>query len=200
MPKKIQRLNIVDIEATAWQDGITPEGKSQKEASEIIEIGIVKLDMKSLEILNKESYLVIPIEYGLLGITGYCTKLTGITPQMIIKDGLTIDYALSRMMSEFRTTKYEWASWGDYDRLQFERECKRKGLRYPFHHTHINLKYALSLLTNQTVQRNVEGMLSFLNMEFEGNPYRALDDAYNITRMYIKVMTQIKRCIGDIIW
>jgi inhibitor of KinA sporulation pathway (predicted exonuclease) len=192
MAKKIQKINFIDLECTAWENGKLPDGRDQREHMETIEIGIVQLDANTLEIEKKESYLIIPVEIGLSGITEYCTNLTGITQQLIIKDGLALDYALARMMSEFKTMKYEWMSWGDFDRTQMEKECKRKELQYPFKHTHTNFKYWFSLLTNQNVQRNVAGALEFLGLQFEGSPHRGVDDAYNIARMYRYIMREIK--------
>ena len=188
MAKKIQKIKFVDLECTCWPDGKLPDGRNQRDVMEMIEIGIVQLDARTLEIEKKESYLIIPVEYGLSGITDYCTNLTGITKQMIIKDGLPLEYALARMMSEFKTAKYEWMSWGDFDRTQIENECKRNGLQYPFSKTHTNFKYWFSLLTNQNVQRNVENALKFLGLEFEGLPHRGVDDAYNVARMYKNIM------------
>jgi len=145
-----------------------------------------------LDIEKKESYLIIPVESGLSGITNYCTELTSITQQMIISKGLALEYALSRMMSEFKTMKYEFMSWGDFDRMQFEKECLRKKLQYPFSITHTNFKYWFSLLTNQNVQRNVKGALDFLGLQFEGSPHRGVDDAYNIARLYRHVIREVK--------
>jgi inhibitor of KinA sporulation pathway (predicted exonuclease) len=192
MTKKIKKINFVDLECTCWEDQKTPDGRDQKDVSEIIEIGIVQMDARTLEIEKKESYLIIPIESGLSGITEFCTQLTGITQKQIISDGLAINYALSRMMTEFKTRKYEWMSWGNYDRYQLEIECERKKLHYPFHSTHTNFKYWFSLLTNQKVQRDVENALDFLGLQFEGSPHRGVDDAYNIARIYRNVMREVK--------
>lgn len=192
MAKKIQKINVVDLECTCWENGILPDGRNQRDVMEMIEIGIVQLDARTLEIENKESYLIIPVEYGLSGITDYCTNLTGITQQKIVSEGLSLDYAIARMMSDFKTAKYEWMSWGDFDRTQIENECKRKRLPYPFSKTHTNFKYWFSLLTNQNVQRNVDNALKTLGLEFEGSPHRGVDDAYNVARMYKYIMKEVK--------
>ena len=99
-------------------------------------------------------------------------------------------YAIEKMQMEFKTKRTDWGSWGDYDRLQFERECPRKRLNYPFGRTHLNLKYILSMITGQKRQRNVQGMLDFLHMHFEGSPHRGIDDARNIARIYIHIMKE----------
>ena len=192
MPKKIQKINVVDLECTCWDNGVMPDGRNQRDHMEIIEIGIVQFDPRTLEIDKKESYLVKPKDNPEL--SKYCVDLTGITQEMLNVRGTTLEYAIARMMSEFKTAKYEWMSWGDFDRQQVEKECSRKGLQYPFKNTHTNFKYWFSLLTNQNVQRNVNGALDFMNMKFEGSPHRGVDDAYNISRLYIEVMKKVKEC------
>ena len=184
MPKKIQRLNVIDLECTAWEDQHAPNGEQQSQYMEIIEIGIAQVDLKTLEIVDKKSFLVMPIEYGL---SDYCQALTSITPEMLAKDGVSLKLAIAQMMSEFKTKKYEWASWGDFDRMQFERECQRKNLEYPLSKTHLNIKYWLSQLTGQRVQRNVSGMMDFLQMKFDGTAHRGIDDAVNTARMFIEI-------------
>jgi len=195
MPKKIQRLNIIDLESTCWPDQIAPNGAPQRFASEIIEIGIAQVDVKSLEILEKKSYLVKPVTYPKL--SKYCTDLTSITNEMLDEEGTTLAYAIARMLSEFKTMKYEWASWGDYDRSQFQRECEHKNIQYPFHKTHLNLKYILSTLIGSKVQRNMDGIMEFLDMKFEGSAHRGVDDAYNTAKIYIKIMAAIGETVNS---
>ena len=195
--KKIQRINVIDIESTCWPDQISPGGEEQRKVAEIIEIGIVQVNVKTLKIENKQSYLVKPVDYPIL--SQYCIDLTGITNKLLEEEGTTLEYAIARMMSEFKTMKYEFSSWGDYDRSQFERECERKNIQYPFHKTHLNLKYLLSSLVGSKVQRNVDGFLDFLHMPFEGDPHRGVDDAYNVAKMYIKIMKYINSCILSIV-
>jgi len=50
----------------------------------------------------------------------------------------------------------------------------------------------LSMLIGGKIQRNVDGMLDFFHMTFDGNPHRGVDDAYNLAMMYIKVMKNIR--------
>ncbi len=185
--KKNQRLNIIDLECTCWENQQTPNGQHQSNHMEIIEIGIVQIDVRSLDILNKKSYLVVPVDYG---ISDFCTNLTGITSEMIMKDGNTLKFAINEMVQEFDTQRYQFTSWGDFDRIQFQKECSRKGINYPFNETHTNLKYSLAVLTRQH-QKGVSKMLKFLHMNFEGNPHRGIDDAINIAKMYIEIHKQL---------
>lgn len=189
MAKKIQRVNIIDLECTCWENQETPDGKPQRDNMEIIEIGIVQVNVRELKIIKEKSYMVIPIEYP---VSDYCTNLTGITSDMLMKDGVTLKLAIAQMMTDFSTKKYEWFSWGEFDKLQFKNECEKKGLEYPVSYMHSNIKYWLSKITGHTVQRNVAGMMSFLNLKFDGRAHRGVDDARNIARMYIEVMKQIR--------
>lgn len=197
--KKLRMLNIIDLEGTAWKDQTTPDGKQQHLVSEIIEIGIVQVDIRKLEVVKKKSYLIKPVNYPKL--TKYCTDLTGITDEMLDEKGTSLEYAITRMTNEFSTLKYEWASWGDWDRSQLIRQCSELNIRYPFHKTHSNLKYWLAKMVGSKQQRNVEGMLSFFHMNFEGNEHRGMDDAYNVALMYIKLMDYIRNNINsNIVW
>ena len=116
---------------------------------------------------------------------------------MILTKGYSLKYVVEKLQREFGTKKNDWGSWGDYDRLQFERECPRKRLNYPFSRTHINLKYILSMFTGQRRQRNVQGMLDFLHKHFEGNPHRGIDDARNIANIYIHIMKEFRQHLNS---
>lgn len=35
---------------------------------------------------------------------------------------------------------------------------------------------------------NLNGMLTYLNMQFEGNPHSGLDDSYNISRICLQLL------------
>lgn len=194
MPIKIQKINIIDLECTAWEDQKTPDGKYQRDHMEIIEIGIVQVDVRELKIVKEKSYMVIPVDYP---VSKYCTNLTSITSDMLMKNGVTLQLAINQMITEFSTKKYEWFSWGEFDKLQFKSECGRKNLEYPVSGKHSNIKYWLSKITGHTVQRNVQGMMDFLNLKFDGRAHRGVDDARNIAYMYIEVMKEIRKIVKE---
>ena len=66
MGKQIDLINIIDVESTCWETK-APIG----EVSEIIEIGICSLDIKTLKVQNQKSLLVHPKEST---ISEFCTK------------------------------------------------------------------------------------------------------------------------------
>jgi hypothetical protein len=71
--KLLDKIIVIDLESTCWE-GPPPEGQ----VSEIIEIGVVTLDVASLERVEKQSILIKPVKSQ---ISEFCTKLTTLTPE-----------------------------------------------------------------------------------------------------------------------
>jgi inhibitor of KinA sporulation pathway (predicted exonuclease) len=72
-----------------------------------------------------------------------------------------------------------FCSWGDYDRKQFEQDCRFHCLGWPFPTGHLNLKKAFS----RAMGRKLMGMaraLALLGLPLEGAHHRGIDDACNI--------------------
>jgi DNA polymerase III epsilon subunit-like protein len=68
---------VIDLEATCPAED---EGDNAVERSNIIEVGAVRLDRRSLEVVGAFSELVRPRDYP---IPPFITRLTGITPEMV---------------------------------------------------------------------------------------------------------------------
>jgi inhibitor of KinA sporulation pathway (predicted exonuclease) len=82
-----------------------------------------------------------------------------------------------------------FASWGDYDRRQIERDCQRAGIPVPFQSDTLNLKH----LCCPKLQMKPGGLAQALEragLQLEGTHHRALDDARNILRL-------AQRTLGD---
>jgi inhibitor of KinA sporulation pathway (predicted exonuclease) len=76
-----------------------------------------------------------------------------------------------------------FASWGNYDRNQFEHDCERHGIPYPFG-PHINLKEEFA--RKRHIKRvGVPAALKILKLAFEGTHHRGADDAHNIARIFV---------------
>ena len=56
-------------------------------------------------------------------VSDFCTRLTGITPDMVA-DAAPLADALQSLRDQFRCDERLFASWGDYDRNQFMRNCR----------------------------------------------------------------------------
>ena len=175
MAKKLDVLLIIDLEATCWE-GKSPDGQQ----SEIIEIGITTLDVSSGQPLEKESILVRPLVSEL---SDFCQELTTITPAMLERDGVTLKAASTRLQKHYESKRRAWGSWGDYDRIQMERDCAAKGIGYPMGTTHINVKSLYALLSNVERERGMATALKELGIELEGTHHRGHDDAWNIAKI-----------------
>ena len=131
MARKLDRILVVDVEATCWE-GDPPSGQT----SEIIEIGLCVLDMPTLARVEQRAILVRPV---CSTISPYCTQLTTLT-QADVDGGVPLVEACRILAQEYHAPARLWASYGDYDRKQFERNCARRsgefGIPYPFGPTH----------------------------------------------------------------
>lgn len=132
----LDKVMVIDLEATCWE-GDPPPGQM----SEIIEIGLCMLDVTTGERETPRAILVKPQRSKL---SAYCTKLTTLTPEML-RDGLDFAAACALLREEYQSHLRPWASYGDYDRLQFTRQCEALGLDNPMGRTHINVKNLLAL-------------------------------------------------------
>src|SRR5262245_54067850 len=124
-------VNVVDVEATCWDDA-PPAGQ----VSEIIEIGLTVVDIAAGERVGRHRVLVRPRRSV---VSAFCTELTGLT-QSEVDGGVEFADACRLLAKEHEAGRRGWASWGDYDRKQFLRQCESTGVEYPFGHRHTNAK------------------------------------------------------------
>jgi len=179
MAKQLDKIVVVDVETTCW-DGDPPKG----ETNEIIEIGVCLLDIKSLERERKTSILVCPTRSK---VSPFCTKLTTLT-QQDVDSGTSFAEACARLAREFDTPNRTWASYGDYDRGAFERQCRDMGIRYPFGKTHINVKNLFAIKNQLPREVGMDEALKILDISLEGTHHRGGDDAWNIASILKRVL------------
>jgi len=132
MANILNKINIIDVESTCWK-----RGPDDGQKSEIIEIGICVVDVVNLAIVSKKNIIIKP-EFS--EVSEFCTQITSITPDMVENGGILFKDALYTLKSKYDIKNRLWASWGDYDRKQFERVCELHAIRYPFGPTHLNIK------------------------------------------------------------
>jgi len=128
MARKLDQILVIDVEATCWE-GNPPPGQT----SEIIEIGLRVLDVPTLTRAEQRTILVRP---GCSTVSPYCTQLTTLT-QADVEGGMPLAEARQALVHEYQAPARLWASYGDYDRKQFERNCGEFGIPYPFGPTHL---------------------------------------------------------------
>lgn len=179
MPRKTDCIIIVDIESTCWEKEI-PLG----EESEIIEIGICSFDIGSAQPLDKSTLVVKPLRSS---VSPFCTQLTTLT-QDIVNEGISFEKACSILVEKYLTRSRYWASYGEYDRLMFEKQCLARNVNYPFSPEHINVKTLFSIIMGIPKQVGMGEALKILKLELEGTHHRGMDDAWNIARILSKLL------------
>ncbi|MEU1532946.1 3'-5' exonuclease [Streptomyces fagopyri] len=169
-------LNVIDVEATCWQ-GQPPPGA----VSEIIEIGLTVVDLRAGQRVGRHRLLVRPARSV---VSAFCTELTGLT-QAEVEQGVSFADACRTLARDHRAGLRAWASWGDYDRHQFVRQCRATGAVYPFGARHTNVK---TLFTEAHRLRGRPGMaqaLRVVGLPLEGRHHRGDDDAWNIAALVL---------------
>jgi len=169
--KRLDQIVVIDVEATCWE-GEPPPGQQ----SEIIEIGVCLVDVASCERVGRGGTFVRP-ERSEIG--PFCTQLTTITGEQAA-NGLSFAEACATLRRDYRTKDRLWASYGDYDRAQFERQCHASGVGNPFGRGHLNIKTLLAITLGLDREVGMDRALDLLNLPLEGTHHRADADAWNI--------------------
>lgn len=183
MAKLLDQILVIDIESTCWQ-GPSPPGQQ----SEIIEIGICPVDVARLERREKRSLLVKPIRSK---VSEFCTRLTTIRPEDLEHAGTLAD-AVGVLKREYRSIDRLWASWGDYDRRQFERVCREMTVPYPFGVSHLNVKTLFAIGRGDDSEMGLDLACQTLGVPMEGTHHRGGDDAWNIAGLLCRLLDQLR--------
>jgi inhibitor of KinA sporulation pathway (predicted exonuclease) len=179
--RKLDQILVIDVEATCWPSA-PPEGQE----SEIIEIGICPLDVMTGERLDKRSILVKPENSK---VSEFCSQLTSLTQKQVDK-GLSFRKACALLEREYGSKKRVWASYGDYDRSLFVRQCEARDVDYPFGASHINVKSLFGIMHCLPYEIGMARALAMLGMELEGRHHRGEDDAWNIALLLSHLLLQ----------
>lgn len=176
-PKKIL---VIDVEATCWQD--KPPNKFPYARNEIIEIGITPIDIKTKTLEDSRSIIVFP---STTEINEFCTKLTTLTPEFVQKEGVPFRRAIDILRDEYRVDRNIFASWGEYDKRSFEKNCDWNKTIYPFANLHLNVKALFAAKMGYC--GGMDKCAADINIPFEGTHHRGVDDS----RMTAKILLQL---------
>ena len=176
---------VVDLEATCWRD---PNEKGTQE-SDIIEIGIAEVNVKTLSITRFEGIIVKPTKSK---IGKFCTELTTLTPAYVEKNGVSFVDACKKIETFWDSSKKSWWSFGDYDRKMMFRQSARENIKCPFSETHYNIKNLASMALSLNKEVGLKKMLDLFKMPLEGTHHRGVDDAKNISKILIEILKRIK--------
>lgn len=199
LPKLQDEILIVDLETTCWEKNIIPAG----EVSDIIEIGVAHLDIKTLEITKNWGIYVEPVRST---ISEFCTDLTGISSKTIQELGIPIFKAFTALEFE-KSRQRTWASWGNFDRKKMETDCYgphcldladilfgKYGaqsrlnplsviLKYPMAPRHINVKTLFTVCLGLEKEPGMKEALEIIGIKLEGRHHSGKDDANNIAKI-----------------
>ena len=185
MAKRLDRILVVDVEATCWAAGEQPAGAE----AEIIEIGVAEVDVASATVVSNTGLLVRPQRST---VSAFCTQLTTLTQEQV-DAGVPFEQACAVLRKQYKSDLRPWASYGDYDRSQFERQCAAFGVRYPFGKTHLNVKSLLALVRALPREVGMDEGLRLLNLPLEGTHHRGGDDARNIAKILCELLRAARR-------
>ena len=178
MNMKFDRIIVVDIESTCWED------QQISDLNEIIEIGISPIETKTGSVLEMGDIIVKPERSN---VSEYCTKLTTLT-QEYVDSGISFKDACDKLVNEYNSKKYIWASYGYYDKHQFETQCQRENIEYPFVKAHINIKLLFALKYSLRRQVGMDKALRLLGLPLIGIHHRGGDDSRNIANILSKIL------------
>jgi len=184
MARRLDIVNVVDVEATCWENEPPPG-----QINEIIEIGLTEVDVAKLEIKSSNGFIVKPKNSK---ISEFCTRLTGLTQTDVNKSQWTLELVCRDIKRLYKTKNRTWLSWGDYDRNQFQRQCRNEGIIYPFGPSHINLKNVLAICELLPKEQGMYGILKRFNMKMKGRHHRGIDDSYMIALIYIEFLRRYR--------
>lgn len=183
-----QKMLVIDVEATCWKDRPPNMFEASKRQNEIIEIGITPIDITQTDqwgnivprLETSEAIIVLPTTTE---ISEFCTELTTLTPEFVKIHGMPFGDAIHKLRSKYRSDINLWASYGDYDRQAFERQCKNEGVPYPFNNNHVNVKALVGLRFGEHL--GTGKACKKMGFPFEGTRHRGIDDSRNIAKILL---------------
>lgn len=183
MAKKLDHIIVVDLESTCWE-GTPPPG----ETSEIIEIGVCPLELSTGRRLAKLSILIKPARSR---VSEFCTRLTTLTQEQVDR-GITFTEACEVLRREYQTRERLWASFGDYDRTMFQKQCEATGVPYPFGPRHLNVKTLFAVSRGLLNEIGMSEALALMGLPLEGTHHRGDDDAWNVAGILKAIVDKLR--------
>ena len=188
--RRTDRLLVVDVAATCWE-GDPPPG----ERSEIVQVGLAWIYTEGLEIPPPGVVRwVTPIASK---VSPFCVRLTGITQADVDANGAPLGKVCDEIRDQiFAGADLPWASYGDYDRRQFDRNCREAGARYPFPGRHLNVKAWVAVMLGWPAEVGLKTALERVGLQFEGRAHQAGPDARNVARLLVEGMRRARKLVS----
>lgn len=175
---------VFDLEATCWSE------ESPLLQQEIIEIGALAVNRFG-EILDRYQSFVRPMVHPYL--SPFCQQLTNIQ-QDDVDTARTFDVAYPRWMDwvdGLGTNEIIFASWGHMDLELVLNDCHHHRLTCDWETRYMDVKRAYNSLKGKSGKPyGLKTALKREQIELEGQHHRALDDAYNLTKLFCRYIDE----------
>lgn len=182
-------LLAINIECSCWEQ---PKHQPPGEKNEIIEIGVAKFSLKTLEIQEPVSILVKP---SVSKISKFCSNITKLTQEQV-DTGLTFEEACGKLVKEFDSQKIPWVCWGEFDKKQFLWQCNDFKVSYCFGAGNWDFKQTFAKLMGLDKEVSIKEAMQLLNLEYDDNQSKGKWDALYIAKIMAECFRRI-RCISS---
>jgi 3'-5' exoribonuclease 1 len=171
---------IYDLEAACWL------GRPPKGHNEIIEIGAIKVNRYG-EVEEVFSKFVKPVINPIL--SDFCTKLTSITQEDInrAKDFSIVGKEFQDWINIYED-EFVLCSWGKYDIELLKLDCRLHKLDLDWLEFNVNLKDSYKRIKGEHHRTGLKSTLKKEGIEFTGMHHRAISDAENLAKLFIKYL------------
>lgn len=182
-------LYCVDLEATC-DELDEPESPRQLAVvpaqMETIENGLVVIDLETLEIVDEFQRFVRPQINPIL--TDFCKQLTSIQQADVDSAGTYVEVGeeLGAFLAQYQNAA--WASWGDYDARQLERDAgfaACPSLLSGLQHFNVR-KWHAGLYDNRP--KSLQQTIESLGLVWMGTYHRGIDDARNVASIVREIL------------
>lgn len=158
-------------------------GGVAKSVPEIIQIGIVEVNLKTLTITRKSSHLVRPVWRPV--ISEFITNLTGITNEEMKKSGRSLQELCNTLKKEYSLNHSMIMSWGN-DGDILAKHIVEANIKT------INLGYLYCIETGLLKNKNLREAIEECGLEFEGREHDAMWDAYNLAKLHCHMLNKYR--------
>ncbi len=175
---------IFDLEATCWNGN--PTDKEQ----EIIEIGACMINSFG-EFVSSYNKFIKPILNPQL--SSFCQELTSIS-QVDVNRSDTFDKVIQHFQDWIGIYEddYLLCSWGYFDKNMLIQDCLLHDLETEWANEHINLKQQYRDIKSYRKPIGLKKAVVREGFEFTGIHHRAISDAENLSKIFIKYLDDWK--------
>lgn len=176
---------VLDFEATC-------DNEARINPQEIIEFPCLKVNGKTFEVEAIFHHYIKP--RFLPTLTAFCTKLTGITQEMVEDqahfENVFDDFQAWLKNEKIADSSFAFVTCGDWDlKTMLPNQCRQVGLETPeLCKEWINIKKSYNSVM-KSYPKHLTAMLKGMGMSFEGRPHSGIDDCKNIARV-LKALAQ----------